>query len=96
MCVALTGIGVRSEDNGVGITVPGKLDDVMDALSKLASFTKEDLAAVENAVVALRTAKYDEFVPEALLRRFWARRNEAIIDRIPDVAGRLLTPGGRS
>jgi len=96
MCVALQGIGIKSEDNGVGITAVGTADDVTDALRKLALFTKDDLAEVENGIVALGTAKYDEFVPETLLRRFWARRNAGIIERIPSIADRLLTTGGRS
>ena len=95
MCVALAGIGVRSEDNGIGITVPDRVDDVMDALAKLASFTKDDFAAVENGVVAVCTAKYDEFVPETLLRRFWARGNAAAIEQIPQIASELLTAAGR-
>ena len=48
MCVALAGIGVKSEDNGLGITVSGRSDDVMDALAKLASLTSDHLGAVEN------------------------------------------------
>jgi ATP-dependent helicase Lhr and Lhr-like helicase len=90
LCVALAGFGVKSEDNGVGITVPGGINDAMDALAKLASFTKDDLAAVENSLVAVCTAKYDEFVPEALLRRFWGRRNAGVIEQIPDIARGLL------
>jgi ATP-dependent Lhr-like helicase len=92
LCVALAAVGVKAEDNGIGITVQCKLDDVMGALRELASFTKGNLAAIEDDLVALRTAKYDEFVPETLLRRFWARRHEAIIRQIPEIAGKLLTP----
>ncbi len=95
MCVALAGIGVKSEDNGLGITVCGRSDDVMDALAKLASLTSDGLGAVENGIVALCTAKYDEFVPETLLRRFWARGNAAAIEKIPQIASELLTPAGR-
>jgi len=92
MCVALQGIGIKSEDNGLGITAVGTADEVTDTLRKLASFTKDDLAEVVNGVVALGTAKYDEFVPETLLQRFWARRNAAAIEQIPQIASELLTP----
>jgi ATP-dependent Lhr-like helicase len=54
------------------------------------SFTSDDLAAIEDGARALCTAKYDEFVPEVLLRRLWGRQNADIIRAIPETARRLL------
>ena len=88
--VALAGMGVRSEDNGVGLTALASRDKVLDALSRLASSTPEDMAGIENGAFGLCTAKYDEFIGKELLRRFWGRRNAEVIATIPDVARRLL------
>jgi hypothetical protein len=90
MCVALAGVGVRAEDNGVGITVSGPISMTVDGLKKLAMFTAEDFAAVENAVLGLGGAKYDDFVPEPLLRRLWGRRNADVIAGLPEIARSLL------
>lgn len=90
MCVALAGVGVRAEDNGVGITVSGSISMTVDGLKKLAAFTAEDFAAVENAARGLGGAKYDDFVPEPLLRRLWGRRNADVIAELPEIARSLL------
>jgi ATP-dependent Lhr-like helicase len=89
--VALAGLGLNSEDNGIGLTVVASRDKVRDALSRLAALTPEDLTKIENGALGLCTEKYDEFVPETLLRRFWGRRNAAVIGTIPDIARRLLS-----
>jgi hypothetical protein len=41
----------------------------------------------------LRGAKYDEFVPEALLRRMWARSNAEPANQVRSVAVALLGAG---
>jgi ATP-dependent Lhr-like helicase len=90
MCVALAGVGVRAEDNGVGITVSGSTASTVEGLKKLAAFTAEDFAAVENGALGLGGAKYDDFVPEPLLRRLWGRRNADVIAGLTEIARSLL------
>jgi ATP-dependent helicase Lhr and Lhr-like helicase len=88
--VALSGLGVKSEDNGIGLTAVAGRDKTIDALSRLAEVTPGDLASIENNALALCSEKYDEFVPPALLRRFWGRRNADTIQTIPQIARGLL------
>ena len=92
MSVALAGLGLHSEDNTVGLTVVGSTKKTMDALEKLAAFTSEEIGSIENGAKGLCTAKYDEFVPDNLLRRFWGRRNQDAISTIPAIARTLLSP----
>jgi len=89
--IALAGLHVKSEDNGVGLTVVATWDRTLDALTRLSKFTPDDLAGVENAALALCTAKYDEFLPATLLRRLWCRRNADVIAAIPEIARGLLS-----
>jgi hypothetical protein len=47
ICVALAGLGLAAEPNGVGLTVPGSRDGVLDASSKGTSFDPSDHAEIE-------------------------------------------------
>ncbi|VTZ50455.1 hypothetical protein MPC4_240034 [Methylocella tundrae] len=68
------------------------MDEAGRALAKLAASTPEDLARIEENARGLRRAKYDEFVPDHLLSRLWARRNAPAIAAIQEIAKRLLLP----
>jgi ATP-dependent Lhr-like helicase len=72
LAIALTAVGFECEPHDLGVTVAHSTpEEVQKALRQLTPVpTPEALSAfVEN----LRTAKYDELVPEPLLRRLWAR-----------------------
>ncbi|HEV2816244.1 MAG TPA: DEAD/DEAH box helicase [Allosphingosinicella sp.] len=68
--------GLECEVNDVGVTVADSDPDEVRAVVKglQACPPIEDLA---DFVGNLRLAKYDDYVPEPLLRRLWARRNAA-------------------
>ncbi len=92
IAVSLAKLGVRAAPNGLGVSIPGiGIERAMDVLVKLAAFTSEDLAQIEENALGLCTAKYDKYVPEALLRRFWGRRNARVIAAIPEIAKQLST-----
>jgi len=90
MCVAFAGMGVRAEDNGVGITVAAPIEAAIGGLKRLAAFTAGELAKIEDGALGLGGAKYDDFIPQALLRRLWGRRSAVIIASLPKIARELL------
>ena len=67
-------------------------DQVKDALQRIANFTPDDLKQIEDFARGLCTAKFDDYIPDALLRRLWGRRNSQVISSIPEVARTLLAP----
>ncbi len=92
IAVALATLGVRAEANDLSVLLPGiGMDEAGQALAKLSASTPEDLSRIEENARGLCNAKYDEFVPEHLLRRLWARRNAPAIAAIPEIAKRLAT-----
>jgi ATP-dependent Lhr-like helicase len=92
IAVALALLGVTAEANGLSVVLPGVgMDDAKKALAKLASSAPEDLARIEEHALGLCNAKYDEYVPDALLRRLWGRRNAKAISAIPGTARQLAT-----
>jgi ATP-dependent Lhr-like helicase len=95
LSVALSGLGVKSEDNGVGLTAAAGLDQTIDSLSRLAELTPTELGNIEHNALGLCTEKYDEFVPSTLLQQFWGRRNESAIRSIPKIARELLASVSR-
>lgn len=70
----LTSIGFECEPLDIGVTLTGAaLDDARDVIASLDGCPPiEDLASV---VTNLTTAKYDEFISDDLLRRFWVKRH---------------------
>jgi hypothetical protein len=70
-----------------------RIDGSVDsALRRIAGFSPDDLSEIESFAAGLRTAKFDEYISEDLLRRFWKRRNSQIISIVPQIARRLVRP----
>ncbi|NIU04120.1 MAG: hypothetical protein GWO40_07460, partial [Gammaproteobacteria bacterium] len=65
--------GLDCEPNDIGVCVeetsPSEMFELLSRMDRIPS--ADELSAF---VVNLRTAKYDDFVPDALLRRAWAQR----------------------
>lgn len=92
IAVALATLDVHAVPNDLGVSIPElSMEDAKNALAKLAAFTAEDLARIEENALGLCVAKYDEFVPDHLLRRFWGRRNAQAIAAIPQMARLIAT-----
>lgn len=84
--VVLTCAGFESEAHDVGVTVFGIApDELQEFLSSIIGIpTPDEVAAfAEN----LRTAKYDEYVSDDLLRRDWARRSSHLWERVEAAIG---------
>ncbi len=75
LAVFLTSLGLECETTDLSVTV-ADCDEAQlrAALSNTGPCPPMDMLAAD--VENLRTAKLDEHVPEALLRRLWARRHE--------------------
>jgi ATP-dependent Lhr-like helicase len=89
--IALQSAGLEVEVNDLGVSVANAtVEDVRGLIEELSSMTPIPAADLAAFVENLRTAKYDEFVPEALLRRLWARDRAPLANQIQSAALRLL------
>lgn len=94
LAVVLSMLGMQTEPHDLGVTLPAVgTDEVRKALRRIEASGCGDPADVARFVGALQTAKYDEHVPEPLLRRFWIRRNEAVLALMPSLAAEMLDEG---
>lgn len=89
LAVALATAGLDCEAHDLGVTVadctPAEVEAVLRRLAR--SPSAEDLSAfLQN----LRVAKYDELVPEPLLRRLWARANRHAAEQLPSLIEDIL------
>jgi ATP-dependent Lhr-like helicase len=84
---AAAGLECQTHDVGVTVTsaTAAEVKSIIQRVSKFPSST--DLS---DFVKNLRTAKYDDYVPETLLRRMWARDNTQICDELPAVCRSLV------
>jgi ATP-dependent Lhr-like helicase len=93
---ALTMVGQKAEVHDLGLTLTNaRRDQVESLLTRFAGMTIENLPPIEKFVGAIVTAKFDEYVPEAVLRKFWARRHRAEIIAIPRHAKELIATTAR-
>jgi len=86
----LSAAGLDCEALDIGVTV---LDTAPETVAGLLAQIADDPPPIEDLaefVESLRTEKFDELVPEPMLRRLWvnARRSEA--RALPDLARRLM------
>lgn len=93
LAIALSATGLGCEPHDLGVTVAdcsaAQLRAVLQRLRPLPS--AEELSGfVEN----LSTAKYDELVPEDLLRRLWARANADVVALLPGLIEEILANSG--
>ena len=77
------------------MTLEAKEPEAYESMLKKALHTIKDeqaeklrntLAGLTEQVQGLRSAKFDAYVPEPVLRRFWSRRHAAVIGEIPRIA----------
>lgn len=88
---ALTSLDLECEVNDIAVTIAeADFDDVRRALRHLA-VAPPTVALLAAHVGNLGDAKYDEYVPRALLERLWARHHKARCDEIGQLAAALAT-----
>jgi ATP-dependent Lhr-like helicase len=90
LSIVFIAAGLDCEVSDIGVTICGcHPEEARAILRRVAACPPiEDLAQF---VGNLRIAKYDDYVSEALLRRLWARRNQAAKSEVDDVL-RALYP----
>lgn len=88
LAILLNSAGLQCEASDVGVTaadcVPDELSRLLGSLEAMPSI--EDLAPF---VKNLRSAKYDEFIDDGLLRSLWVRRNRGAWAEASDVLSSL-------
>lgn len=88
---ALALVGLPSEPHDLGVTVQRtSREDVRKALVRIAAFGPTDLDRLSEQVAGIRTAKFDTYVPEPLLRRFWSRRHVQLLPELASIATSFL------
>lgn len=84
LAVLLGSVGFECESFDIGVTLLGTPSD--DAAQVLASLDGcPPVETLGRFVSNLEHEKYDEYVPEDLLRRFWVKRNAQLEDDVGDM-----------
>ena len=88
LAVAFIAAGFECEVNDLGITVADTTPDEVRRLcqQRKQALSSEDLSAF---VETLRLAKYDDFIPDGLLRRGWAHRYREAAEKLPEILSEL-------
>lgn len=88
--IALASAGLDCVVNDIGVTVsetqPGPLKSIIGQIVQ----TPPPVEDLSDFVGNLRAAKYDEMVPEPLLRRLWARANAGLAAQLQSQAAAVL------
>jgi ATP-dependent Lhr-like helicase len=88
---ALAMAGLAAEPHDFGITMPKTTaEEALPLLLKSAEMPALDPIDVAAFVGNIKQGKYAAFVPDAVARRQWARRNAHVIGEIPAIASSLL------
>lgn len=88
--IALAGAGLKCTIHDIGITVSDTDLATTKAIVRQIASTPPDADSMSAFVKNLRNAKYDEYVPEELLRTLWAKSNKEHVMRIGDLARELV------
>lgn len=83
LAIMFAAAGIQCEVHDVGVTL---VDCTPEEARAIIGSVKEcpPIEDLSEFVGNLRLAKYDDFVPEQLLRRLWARRNQAVQSEVDD------------
>lgn len=89
LAILLKSAGLECEAFDVGVSVEDATPaEIREILSRLKSFPSAgDLSGF---VANLRAAKFDDYVPEDLLRLAWARRSAEICASLPQACAKLI------
>ncbi|WP_246679353.1 DEAD/DEAH box helicase [Mesorhizobium sp. B1-1-6] len=90
LAFALVSAGLECVVLDVGVTVVETTPDEAVAILRQVAERPPDIGSIADFVENLRTAKFDEMVPETLLRRLWARAHSRIGEDLGMMAGEVL------
>ncbi|SFJ74709.1 ATP-dependent helicase Lhr and Lhr-like helicase [Bosea sp. OK403] len=81
--VVLAMVGLNAEPHDFGVTIADATEARLDAaLAKLRSLPMAEWDRLPDFITNIQAGKFDEDVPIELLKRFWLRRNKALIDDV--------------
>lgn len=89
LAILFLSAGLDCESHDVGVTVAGTAPtEIKKVLENLTHFPSAD--DLSGFVANIRTAKFDDYVPDALLQRAWSRRTEEQCAALPTLCAELL------
>ncbi|RAH95950.1 DEAD/DEAH box helicase [Acuticoccus sediminis] len=89
--VALTSAGLECEVHDFGVTIADTSPvEAAAILGQMAAAPPPNADDLSEFVGNLKTAKFDEYVPDSLLRALWARSNQPLCQQIPATAAVLI------
>ena len=89
--MALKASGLECQEHDIGITVADVgIDEVKAIVSRIAEMPSMNADDIAQFVENLRVAKYDDLVPEPLLRRMWARSHAEYAAQVKSLAQSLI------
>ncbi|KKB09471.1 DEAD/DEAH box helicase [Devosia chinhatensis] len=90
LAFALTAAGLDCEVLDIGLTVLETTPDTVAAFLEQIGHASPPIQDIADFVENLRTDKFDELIPEEMLRRLWANAHVAQSSRLAGVARRLI------
>ena len=89
LAIGLTGAGLRCAIHDIGITVSDIDTETTMRIVRQIADAPPDADDLSPFVENLRNAKYDELVPEQVLRTLWAKANTPYVIQLGDLARKL-------
>lgn len=90
LAFALTAAGLECEVLDIGVTVLETTRDTVASFLEQIADAPPPIDDIAEFVENLRTEKFDELIPEGMLRRLWAAANVEEARRLAEVARRLI------
>lgn len=88
---ALTAAGLDCEVLDIGVTVLDTPPDTVMVLLEQISGAPPSINDIADFVEGLRTEKYDELIPEQMLRRLWASGHREQVGMLASLASQLIS-----
>jgi ATP-dependent Lhr-like helicase len=74
----------------VGVTVLDTEPEVVNSIMVQITASPPNIDSIADIVENLQSAKFDEMVPDTLLRRLWAKGRQGVSDRMTDVVREIV------
>ena len=89
LALVVQAAGLECQANDVGVVVIGcRAEELSRMLTSLTEFPSVE--SLSHFVENLRSAKFDEFIEDPLLRRLWAARNQPVREEAERILGSLF------
>ncbi|HTN63400.1 MAG TPA: hypothetical protein VL147_17915 [Devosia sp.] len=89
LAFAITAAGLDCEVLDIGVTVLDTAPDIVSAILQQVAEATPSIEDIADFVEGLRTEKFDELIPEQMLRRLWAAAHVEEAGKLPGLLGQL-------